>query len=365
MSVFNINNKKSHLNRNMFFDEAVDIARYDKVKYPQFEKLTEKQLSFFWRPEEIELSRDGKDFKALAPHEKHIFTSNLKRQILLDSVQGRAPSLAFLPICSLPEVETWIQTWAFSETIHSRSYTHIIRNVYSDPSKVFDEMLDMKEIVDCAGDISKYYDDLIMFNNSVADRGYIDEKAKYEHKKYLWLCLNAVNALEGVRFYVSFACSWAFAEVKKMEGNAKIIKLIARDENVHLASTQQMLKLLPKEDPDFAQISVECREEVTQMFINVVNQEKEWAKYLFKDGSMIGLNEIMLGDYVEEIAEKRMSAIGLTSPYKVKGKTLPWTAKWIAGSDVQVAPQEGEIISYTSGTVKQDINENSFRGFTL
>jgi ribonucleoside-diphosphate reductase beta chain len=150
-----------------------------------------------------------------------------------------------------------------------------------------------------------------------------------------------------------------------MEGNAKIIKLIARDENIHLASTQQILKLLPKEDSDFAAISVECRDEVTQMFIGIVEQEKAWAKYLFQYGSMIGLNEVMLCDYVEEIADKRMTAIGLTSPYKVKGKTLPWTAKWIAGSDVQVAPQEGEIISYTSGTVKQDINETTFQGFTL
>jgi len=217
-----------------FFGKQVNIARYDKQRYNIFEKLTDKQLGFFWRPEEIDLSRDGKDFKGLTDHEKHIFTSNLKRQILLDSVQGRAPSLAFLPICSLPELETWIQTWTFSETVHSRSYTHIIRNVYSDPSRVFDEMLDIQEIADCAHDISKYYDDLIAFNSVM--------RYNYDHKKALWLCLNAVNALEGVRFYVSFACSWAFAEVKKMEGNAKIIKLIARDENVHLASTQQLLK---------------------------------------------------------------------------------------------------------------------------
>ncbi len=227
-----------------FFGKQVNIARYDKQRYSIFEKLTDKQLGFFWRPEEVDLSRDGKDFKGLTDHEKHIFTSNLKRQILLDSVQGRAPSLAFLPICSLPELETWIQTWTFSETIHSRSYTHIIRNVYSDPSRVFDEMLDIQEIADCAHDISKYYDRLITANSQYALFKH-DKKHAYEHKKDLWLCLNAVNALEGVRFYVSFACSWAFAEVKKMEGNAKIIKLIARDENVHLASTQQLLKILP------------------------------------------------------------------------------------------------------------------------
>ena len=245
---------------NCFFGKAVNIARYDKQRYNIFEKLTEKSLGFFWRPEEIDLSRDGKDFKGLTDHEKHIFTSNLKRQILLDSVQGRAPSLAFLPICSLPELETYIQTWAFFETIHSRSYTHIIRNVYSDPSAVFDEMLGLEAISECAESISKYYDRLITANNQLA-LFTPDKRDKYRHKEALWLCLNAVNALEGVRFYVSFACSWAFAEVKKMEGNAKIIKLIARDENVHLAGTQQLLKILPKEDADFAAIAEETRQE--------------------------------------------------------------------------------------------------------
>ena len=355
MSVFNITKQKSHLERTCFFDDAVDVARYDKVKYPQFEKLTEKQLSFFWRPEEFELSKDSKDFKGLTDHEKHIFTSNLKRQILLDSVQGRAPSLAFLPICSLPELETWIQTWTFFETIHSRSYTHIIRNVYSDPSRVFDEMLDVPEILDCAGSISKYYDDLIAFNSVM--------RYNYDHKKALWLCLNAVNALEGVRFYVSFACSWAFAEVKKMEGNAKIIKAIARDENVHLASTQQLLKILPKEDPDFAKIAEETKDECITMFNDVVEQEKAWAKYLFKDGSMIGLNEELLCDYVNHIAAKRMGAVGLNG--KPGSNPLPWTQKWIAGSDVQVAPQETEITSYIVGSVKQDVTNETFKGFSL
>jgi ribonucleoside-diphosphate reductase beta chain len=361
LSVFSTHNEKSHLERNCFFDEAVDVARYDKVKYPQFEKLTEKQLGFFWRPEEVDLSRDGKDFKALTEHEQHIFTSNLKRQILLDSVQGRAPSLAFLPVCSLPELETWIQTWTFFETIHSRSYTHIIRNVYSDPSKVFDEMLAVPEILDCAGDISKYYDELIKWNNLAYDPG--EFYSEYEHKKALWLCLNAVNALEGVRFYVSFACSWAFAEVKKMEGNAKIIKLIARDENVHLASTQQLLKILPKEDEDFARIQEETRSECIDMFYKVVEQEKEWARYLFKEGSMIGLNEELLSQYVDHIAAKRMGAIGLNG--KPGANPLPWTQKWISGAEVQVAPQETEITSYVIGGVKKDVDENTFKGFTL
>lgn len=358
MSVFE-SNKIDSTSQPCFFGEPVNIARYDKQRYSIFEKLTDKQLGFFWRPEEFDLSRDGKDFKGLNDHEQHIFTANLKRQILLDSVQGRAPTMAFLPICSLPELETWIQTWSFFETIHSRSYTHIIRNVYSDPSKVFDEMLEVPEILDCAADISKYYDHLIAYNNDT-HRGL---PAEYGHKKALWLCLNAVNALEGVRFYVSFACSWAFAEVKKMEGNAKIIKAIARDENVHLASTQQLLKILPKEDPDFARIQEETRDECISMFHRVVEQEKSWAAYLFQNGSMIGLNEELLCDYVDHIAAKRMGAVGLNG--KPGSNPLPWTQKWIAGGDVQVAPQETEITSYISGGVKKDVDENTFKGFTL
>lgn len=361
MTVFSINYEDA-TQQTCFFGEPVNIARYDKQRYSIFEKLTDKQLGFFWRPEEVDLSRDGKDFKGLTDNEKHIFTSNLKRQILLDSVQGRAPSLAFLPVCSLPELETWIQTWAFSETIHSRSYTHIIRNIYSDPSKVFDEMLDIQEIVDCANDISKYYDRLITANNQYALFKH-DKKHAYDHKRDLWMCLNAVNALEGVRFYVSFACSWAFAEVKKMEGNAKIIKLIARDENVHLASTQQLLKILPKEDEDFARIQEETREDCIAMFYSVVEQEKAWARYLFKDGSMIGLNEQLLCDYVDHIAAKRMGNIGLNG--KPGANPLPWTQKWISGSEVQVAPQETEITSYVIGGVKKDVDENTFKGFTL
>ena len=361
MTVFSTNNVDA-TQQTCFFGEPVNIARYDKQRYSIFEKLTDKQLGFFWRPEEVDLSRDSKDFKGLTENEKHIFTSNLKRQILLDSVQGRAPSLAFLPICSLPELETWIQTWAFSETIHSRSYTHIIRNVYSDPSRVFDEMLELEDIVDCANDISKYYDRLIHTNNQHA-LFKLEGRHVYDHKKSLWLCLNAVNALEGVRFYVSFACSWAFAEVKKMEGNAKIIKLIARDENVHLASTQQLLKILPKEDEDFAKICEETRAECIDMFYSVVEQEKAWARYLFKNGSMIGLNEELLCQYVDHIAAKRMGAVGLNG--KPGANPLPWTQKWISGAEVQVAPQETEITSYVIGGVKKDVDENTFKGFSL
>ena len=361
MTVFNPKKKQDHTQAKMFLDASggVNVQRYDTLKYRQFDKLTDKQLGFFWRPEEVDILRDAKDFKDLSAHEQHIFTSNLKRQILLDSVQGRSPNLAFLPIVSIPELETWIETWAFSETIHSRSYTHIIRNVYSDPSKVFDEMLDIKEIVTCSDSISKYYDELIQFNENSKLYG------SYEHKKALWLALMAVNILEGVRFYVSFACSWAFAELKKMEGNAKIIKLIARDENVHLASTQQMLKLLPQDDKDFAKIKEDTAEECKQMFIDAVEQEKAWADYLFKDGSIIGLNAELLKQYVEFIAAKRMHALGMEKLYNMGTNPLPWTQAWITGGSVQVAPQETEISSYVIGGTKQDITEDTFKGLSL
>jgi len=347
MSVFHTD-KIDFTTQPAFFGPRVNIARYDKQRYRIFETLTDKQLGFFWRPEEVDVTRDSKDFKNLTQHEQHIFTSNLKRQILLDSVQGRGPVETFMPLCSLPELENWLVTWAFSETIHSRSYTHIIRNVYSDPSKVFDEMLDIKEIVDCAKSISKYYDNL----------------AENPTKRNLWLALNAVNALEGIRFYVSFACSWAFAELKKMEGNAKIIKFIARDENVHMASTQQLIKLLPKEDKDYAKIAIDTQDEVKQIFRDVLDQEKAWAEYLFKEGSMIGLNAELLGEYVEWLGNKRMYAIGLSNE-RGGSDPLPWTQKWISGAEVQVAPQETEITSYIVGGIKKDVDDDTFKDFSF
>ena len=374
-SVFDSSNKKDATKVRAFFDEPVTIARYDRQKYPFLDKLTEKQLGFFWQPQEVEIYKDSKDFKSLTDHEKHIFTSNLKRQILLDSVQGRAPTAAFGPICSLPELETWITTWTFSETIHSRSYTYIIRNIYPDPSKVFDELMDIAEIVECAGDISKYYDELIAWNNVPQNQydtespyfigGIQSDINRYKHKKALWMALMSVNVLEGVRFYVSFACSWAFAELKKMEGNAKIIKFIARDENLHLAGTQQLLKALPQDDPDFARIREETKDECVKLFISAVEQEKTWARYLFKDGSMIGLNEQLLNEYIEWIANKRMTAVGLPATYKGGSNPLPWTQKWISGADVQVAPQETQISSYVVGGVKKDASTDSFKGMSL
>lgn len=369
MSVFNINGTRSHLEKTCFFDEAVNVARYDEVRYPFLDQLTRKQMGFFWVPEEVDLIRDSKEFKSLSSTEQHIFSSNLQRQILLDSVQGRAPVQALLPIISLPELENWVIAWSFFETIHSRSYTHIIRNIYSNPSLIFDSMMDIQQIVDCARDISKYYNDLEQMNIQAQAVGYNNMadpvRARYEHKKKLWLCLNAVNALEGIRFYVSFACSWAFAELKKLEGNAKIIKFIARDENLHLAATQHLIKLLPKEDPDFAQIAAECQPQVLKIFTDVVTQEKYWAEYLFKNGSIIGLNAQLLGDYVDWIANKRMLAIKLPSAYKGSSNPLPWTEKWIKGSDVQVAPQEAEISNYIVGGINKDVDASTLSGMSL
>ena len=375
MSVFDVTNKGSQTNNLAFLDPSggVTIQRYDTMKYPSFDKFTDKQLGFFWRPEEVDTYRDGKDFKQLTDHEQHIFTSNLKRQILLDSVQGRGPVESFGSIVSLPELENWIITWTFSETIHSRSYTHIIRNVYNDPSVIFDQLMDIPEIMDCAGDISKYYDDLItaagwynllgVGTHTVNGEELVVDL--YELKKKLWLALMSVNILEGVRFYVSFACSWAFAELKKMEGNAKIIKFIARDENLHLGSTQLLLKTLKKDDPVFEQIARETEEECIKMFTDAVDQEKAWADYLFKDGSMLGLNKELLSQYIEHIAMKRMGNAGLPKIYNQTSNPLPWTKKWIAGGDVQVAPQETEITSYINGGTKQDVTQDTFKGFSL
>jgi ribonucleoside-diphosphate reductase beta chain len=375
MSVFNIDNRTDHTKSLAFLDTngTPAVQRYDTLKYHQFDKLTDKQLGFFWRPQEVDLSRDSKDFKELTEFEKHIFTSNLKRQILLDSVQGRSPNLAFLPLATIPELETWIETWAFNETIHSRSYTHIIRNVYANPSEVFDTITELQPIIDCARDISKYYDDLIEIGNwyrmlgvgthTVNGRKIVVDM--YDLKRKLWLCLNNVNALEGIRFYVSFSCSWAFAELKKMEGNAKVIKLIARDENVHLGSTQTLLKILPQDDADYALIKTETRAQCEAMFLSAAQQEKDWAKYLFKDGSMIGLNEQLLAQYVDWLTCKRMTAVGLDCGMKPGSNPLPWTQKWIAGSDVQVAPQETEIMSYVIGGTKQDVDNDTFKGFSL
>jgi len=357
----------------MFFGNPVNVARYDQQKHAIFEKLVEKQISFFWRPEEVDITKDKIDFEKLTPAEKHIFTSNLKYQTLLDSVQGRSPSIAFLPIVSIPELETWIETWSFFETIHSRSYTHILRNIFTDPSVVLDDIVVNEEIKKRASDVSKHYDDLIFYTQLWHTQGigtHVIDGEKYEVtirklKKKLYLTMHAVNALEAIRFYVSFACTFAFSERKIMEGNSKILKLIARDESVHLTSTQHIINLwiASKDDPEMAEIAAECEEEATQIFISAVEQEKEWADYLFKDGSMIGLNREILCQYVEYMADQRMRAIGLKSPYNVTSNPLPWMNNYLRSDNVQVAPQESEISSYLVGAIDSAVSADDFADF--
>lgn len=359
----------------MFFGNSVNVARYDQQRHSIFEKLIEKQLSFFWRPEEVDVSRDRVDFQAMSESEKHIFISNLKYQTLLDSVQGRSPNIAFLPIVSLPELETWIETWSFSETVHSRSYTHILRNLFSDPSEVFDDIVMNDEIKLRATDISKYYDDLIFYTQLWQTQGEgeftIDGKIHTvtvrELKKKLFLCMNSVNALEAIRFYVSFACTFAFAEREMMEGNSKIIRLIARDENLHLTSTQHILNLWQygEDDPEMQEIAEELQDEALEIFKSAVEQEKKWAHYLFKNGSMIGLNEQMLCQYVEYIANLRMAAIGLEPQYDQTSNPLPWMNKYLVSDNVQVAPQEAEISSYLVGQIDNEVSATDFGDFDL
>jgi len=343
--------EKNHLESKLFFDEGVNVARYDKVKYPIFTEFTKKQVGFFWQPEEFEIYRDIKEFKELSKAEQHIFTSNLKRQILLDSVQGRGPVSTFGQVVSLPELEVWLTTWQFFETIHSRSYTYIIKNIYSNSGKIFDEMLDIKELIDCTDQISYYYDD---FSNKInlLKQNKID---LYEVKRSLWLALISVNVLEGIRFYTSFACSWAFAETKRMEGNAKIIKFIARDESIHLGSTQQLIKILPKDDEDFVKIQNETIDETINIFKLACEQEVIWVDYLFKYGSMLGLNEVVLKNHIYWITNKRLKAINLPELYDIKTNSLPWTQNWLNNNSTQVALQESENESYIIGGLKNDL----------
>ena len=365
------------LKQPMFFGDSVNVARFDQQKFEMFEKLTEKQLSFFWRPEEIDVSKDKIDFGKLLPNEKHIFVSNLQYQILLDSVQGRSPNIAFLPIVSLPELENWVETWAFSETIHSRSYTHIIRAIVNEPSVVFDEIMKTEEIIQRATSVSKYYDKLIKHTQAYLLNGEGEHKIDgkiisinmYSLKRLLYLTLMSVNILEAIRFYVSFACSFAFAERKVMEGNAKIIKLIARDEALHLTGTQHMLNLMRdgKDDPDMQAIAIECEAEVIQMFKDAANQEKEWAEYLFRDGSMIGLNAQILKQYLEYITNIRMSALNMQPIFEQTTNPLPWLNHWLDSDNVQVAPQETEITSYLVSAIDNTIDseDEDFSDFKL
>ena len=376
MTVFNteqVNTKKQP----MFFGKPLGIQRYDSYKYPVFDKLTTQQLGYFWRPEEVSLQKDRGDYQTLRPEQKHIYTSNLKYQIMLDSVQGRGPGMAFIPYCSLPELEACMEVWGFMEMIHSRSYTYIIKNVYSDPSEVFDKIVSDDRILERAASVTQGYDDFInaahYYDNSMEWQHALEEvpqalEGKYELKRKLYRAVANVNILEGIRFYVSFACSFAFGELKLMEGSAKIISLIARDENQHLAITQNILnKWAQGDDPEMKKIMEEEREWTYKAFDNAVNEEKKWADYLFRDGSMIGLNDKLLQQYVEWIANRRLVAIGLDRQYDIPASNnpLPWTQHWISSKGLQVAPQETEVESYVVGGIKQDVKKDTFSGFKL
>jgi ribonucleotide reductase beta subunit family protein with ferritin-like domain len=335
-------------------------------KFPVFDKLNQTMLGYFWRPEEVSLQKDRADFQNFRPEQKHIFTANLKYQTLLDSVQGRGPCLAFLPHVSIPELEGCIVTWDFFETIHSRSYTHIMKNVYADPAEVFDTILDDEKIIARATSVTKHYD---AFNDAVDAFQHRGEGNMHDVKKKLYLAMQTVNILEGLRFYVSFACTFGFGELKLMEGSAKIISLIARDEAQHLALSTHVLKLWAqgKDDPEMAQIAKECKEEVYDLWRECVAEEKDWADYLFKDGSMIGLNATLLHQYVEYIANRRLKALGLDAIFDqpVNTNPLPWTTHWLSSSGMQVAPQETEVESYIIGGIKQDVDKDSLKGFSL
>ena len=359
----------------MFFGQPLGIQQYTSFKYPVFDRLTQTQLSFFWRPDEVSLQKDRSDYQQLRPEQKHIFTSNLKYQVMLDSVQGRGPSMAFMPYCSLPELESAMEVWGFMEMIHSRSYTHIIKNLYPDPDAVFGTILGDEKILSRAASVTASYDDFITNARQYENEWPLAQEGagqfrnnRYEVKRKLFRAMMNVNILEGIRFYVSFACSFAFGENKLMEGSAKIISLIARDENQHLVLTQNIInKWKAGDDPEMAKIYEEEREHSRKMFENCVNEEKAWAKYLFKDGSLIGLSEQLLYKYVEWICNRRMKAIGLAPLYDVPAATnpLPWTEHWLKSKGVQVAPQETEVESYIIGGVKQDIKQDAFAGFKL
>ena len=376
MTVFNTEEVET-TKQPMFFGKPLGIQRYDNYKYPVFERLTTQQLGYFWRPEEVSLQKDRSDYQTLRPEQKHIFTSNLKYQVMLDSVQGRGPGMAFAPYCSLPELEGCMKVWEFMEMIHSRSYTYIIKNVYSDPSEVFDTILKDDRILERALSVTQAYDAFINEAHEYDQSNmwkdgwkgsYVSQSTIYELKRKLFRAVANVNILEGIRFYVSFACSFAFGELKLMEGSAKIVSLIARDENQHLVITQQILnKWRNGDDPDMKKIFKEEEPWFYKTFENAVNQEKLWSEYLFKDGSMIGLNEKLLQQYVEWIANKRMKAVGLKPVYDIaqRANPLPWTQHWISSKGLQVAPQETEVESYVVGGIKQDVKKDTFSGFKL
>jgi len=354
---YNLKTKTDYLNRKMFLDPQgpVTIQRFEEVKYNKAVKLEQTARGFFWIPEEISLTKDSNDFKEASDTVKHIFTSNLLRQTALDSLQGRAPSQVFTPVVGLPELEALVYNWSFFETnIHSRSYSHIIRNIYNVPKEVFNTIHDTKEIVDMASSIGEYYDKLHIINCKKELGHKIDEK---DHIKAIWMALNASYGLEAFRFMVSFATSLAMVENKIFIGNGNIISLILQDELLHKEWTAWMINQVVKEDPRFAQAKLECEAEVQKMYEDVIAEEKAWAEYLFKKGPVIGLNENILKEFVDYTAVGALKDIGLkywnTAP---KTSPIPWFNKHSDTSKKQTALQENESTNYVIGVMGEGID---------
>lgn len=371
-TIFNL--KKIDLNKQpMFFGDQQNIARYDVQKYPVFSKIEKTMKSFYWNPEEINLSKDRDDFKMLDAHEKHIFTKNIAYQILLDSIQERAPLYAFIPWISLPELEGCVIWWAAFEQIHARSYQWILQNVFPDPDVVFGSIIDDENIMSRAAAIIRYYDDFIQYSEKYRVLGEGEHQiisngekinlqlSLYELKCKLYLAIFSVFALESIRFYVSFACSFAFGQQGKLKGNAEIIRMIAKDEAQHVGITVNIIRnLVRKEnDPDFIKIIKEEENTVLEMFDEVLDQEKAWAKYLFKDGSIIGLNETLLVKYLEFIANKRLKSVGFKARYETTTDPFGWISSWLSVEDEQKAPQEIELTSYLVNVLDTNIDEDN------
>ncbi|UCR74164.1 ribonucleotide reductase of class Ia (aerobic), beta subunit [Klebsiella phage vB_KpnM_5N] len=360
----------------MFFGSGLGIARYDIQRHKVFEELIEKQLSFFWRPEEVNVMMDRGQFEKLPEHQRNIFTDNLKYQSLLDSIQGRAPTAVFAPLISDPSLDTWFQTWTFSETIHSRSYTHIMRNLYVDPAKIFDEIVLDEAIMKRAESIGVYYDAVTEAHRkwlNAQERCFNPDnieikQAKHYLMKAMYLCLHVINALEAIRFYVSFACTFNFHKnMEIMEGNAKIMKFIARDEQLHLKGTQYILRQLQTgtDGEEWVEIAKECEQEAIEIFMEVNRQEKDWAIHLFRNGGLPGLNVKILHDFIDYLTVSRMRSCGLPCPITdaPTRHPIPWIREYLNSDAVQSAPQEVEISSYLVAQIDNDVTDDVLIGF--
>ena len=357
LAQYNLGKQTNYLKRLMFLDPEgpVTIQRFEEVKYPKVQKFEELARGFFWVPEEISLTKDKIDHKEASDAVKHIFTSNLLRQTALDSIQGRAPSQVFGPVCSIPELEALTLTWGFFETsIHSKSYSHIIRNVYGVPKEEFNKIHNTKEIVDMASSVGRYYEALHQLN-CLKETG--REVKESDHIKAIWLALNASYALEAFRFMVSFATSLAMVENKIYIGNGNIISLILQDEILHTEWTAWLLNQVVKEDPRFAQVAEECRGEVYAMYLDVIREEKSWADYLFMKGPVIGLNAQILKDFVDYTAFTRLKDIGVKYLEEhPKTNPIPWFNKHININKKQTALQESESTNYVIGVMSETVD---------